>query len=228
MNKQLLHPSWQTALSEAFDQPYMQELQAFLDQETAAGKQILPAAEHRFNALQSTALDGVKVVILGQDPYPTPGHAHGLSFSVQPDVKPLPRSLGNINKELLSDLGIDNSHTGYLQPWAEQGVLLLNTVLSVEVGNAGSHQKRGWETFTDLVIRTISEQAQPCVFILWGKQAQNKVKLIDAEQHEIIATAHPSPLSARRGFFESKPFSKANAFLATQGREVVDWSLPYH
>ena len=226
MNKQLLHPSWQTALNAEFSQPYMQELQAFLDQEVASGKHILPAAEQRFNALRSTALDGVKVVILGQDPYPTPGHAHGLSFSVQPDVKPLPRSLGNINKELLSDLGIDNSHTGYLQPWAEQGVLLLNTVLSVAAGNAGSHQKRGWETFTDLVIRTISEQAQPCVFILWGKQAQNKIKLIDAERHEIIATAHPSPLSARRGFFESKPFSKANAFLAAQGREVVDWTLP--
>ena len=226
MNKQLLHPSWQTALSAEFSQPYMQELQAFLDQETAAGKHILPAAEHRFNALRSTAPDGVKVVILGQDPYPTPGHAHGLSFSVQPDVKSLPRSLGNINKELLSDLGINNSHTGYLQPWAEQGVLLLNTVLSVEAGNAGSHQKKGWETFTDIIIRTISEQAQPCVFILWGKQAQNKIKLIDAERHEVIATAHPSPLSARRGFFGSKPFSRANAFLAAQGREGVEWALP--
>lgn len=226
MNHQLLHPSWQTALSGEFSKPYMQALLAFLEQETAAGKHILPAGEHRFNALRSTALDGVKVVILGQDPYPTPGHAHGLSFSVQPEVKPLPRSLGNINKELLSDLGIDNSHTGYLQPWAEQGVLLLNTVLSVEAGNAGSHQKRGWETFTDLVIRTISEQAQPCVFILWGKQAQNKMPLIDAERHEIIATAHPSPLSARRGFFESKPFSKANAFLMAQGRDGVDWALP--
>ena len=226
MDNQLLHPSWQTALSGEFTQPYMQELLASLKQETASGKHILPTAEQRFNALRSTALNEVKVVILGQDPYPTPGHAHGLSFSVQPDVKPLPRSLGNINKELLSDLGIDNSHTGYLQPWAEQGVLLLNTVLSVEAGNAGSHQKRGWETFTDTVIRTISEQAQPCVFILWGKQAQNKIKLIDAARHEIIATAHPSPLSARRGFFGSKPFSKANAFLTAQGRKRVNWALP--
>ena len=226
MNSESLHPSWQAALSDEFNKPYMQDLQAFLEQEAASGKQILPAAEQRFNALQNTSLDAIKVVILGQDPYPTPGHAHGLSFSVQTGVKPLPRSLGNINKELLSDLGINNSHTGYLQPWAEQGVLLLNTVLSVEAGNAGSHQKRGWEAFTDTVIRTINEQAQPCVFILWGKQAQNKIKLIDNDRHEIIATAHPSPLSARRGFFGSQPFSRVNTFLTEQGRGAVDWALP--
>lgn len=225
MDKQSLHSSWQTALGAEFAKPYMQALQAFLEQEAAAGKQILPATTHRFNALQSTPLDKVKVIILGQDPYPTPGHAHGLSFSVQPDVKPLPRSLGNINKELISDLGIDNNHTGYLQPWAEQGVLLLNTILSVEAGNAGSHQKRGWEAFTDKVISVISEQAEPCVFILWGKQAQNKTKLIDNSRHEIIASAHPSPLSARRGFFDSKPFSRSNAFLESKGRGVVDWAL---
>jgi uracil-DNA glycosylase len=226
MNSELLHPDWQSALRSEFSQAYMQDLQAFLEQEQSAGKSILPPAEQRFNALQSTPPDAVKVVILGQDPYPTPGHAHGLSFSVQADVKPLPRSLGNINKELLSDLGIDNSHSGYLQPWATQGVLLLNTVLTVEAGNAGSHQKRGWETFTDQVIRTISAQTQPVVFILWGKHAQQKSKLIDGSRHDIIATAHPSPLSARRGFFGSKPFSRANAFLTAQGREAVDWALP--
>lgn len=221
-----LHLSWHKALGAEFTKPYFQELQTFLEQEEATGKHILPTAEHRFNALQTTPLNDVKVIILGQDPYPTPGHAHGLSFSVQPDVKPLPRSLGNINKELLNDLGIDNSHTGYLQPWAEQGVLLLNTVLSVEAGNAGSHQKKGWEAFTDTVIVTVSEQAEPCVFILWGKQAQNKASLIDATRHKIIATAHPSPLSARRGFFSSQPFSTANAFLAAQGREIINWALP--
>ncbi|MGB1011147.1 MAG: uracil-DNA glycosylase [Thiolinea sp.] len=226
MNPKSLSPGWQAALSAEFSKPYMQELQAFLTSEEAAEKQILPPAEQRFNALQSTEPDNVKVVILGQDPYPTPGHAHGLSFSVQPGVKPLPRSLGNINKELLSDLGIDNSHTGCLQPWAQQGVLLLNTVLSVEAGNAGSHQKRGWEHFTDTIIRYISEQAKPCVFILWGKQAQNKTALIDHTRHEIIASAHPSPLSARRGFFGSQPFSRTNTFLASKGRKSIDWALP--
>ncbi len=226
LNSESLHPSWKNVLHEEFSQPYMQELSAFLEQETTAGKHILPATTDRFNALNKTPLDEVKVVILGQDPYPTPGHAHGLSFSVQADVKPLPRSLSNINKELLSDLGIDNSHTGCLAPWAEQGVLLLNTVLTVEAGHAGSHQKRGWETFTDHIIRIISEQAEPCVFILWGKQAQNKTGLIATQRHKIIATAHPSPLSARRGFFGSKPFSRTNDFLVVQGRAAVDWVLP--
>ncbi|MEZ5538091.1 MAG: uracil-DNA glycosylase [Thiolinea sp.] len=226
MTPNALPPSWQATLTPEFSKPYMQDLLTFLEHEETAGKHILPPAEQRFNALQSTLPDKVKVVILGQDPYPTPGHAHGLSFSVLPDVKPLPRSLGNINKELLSDLGIDNSHSGCLQSWAEQGVLLLNTVLTVEAGNAGSHQKRGWETFTDTVIRTINEQTEPCVFILWGKQAQSKSKLINTDRHQIIASAHPSPLSARRGFFGSNPFSRANAFLTTHGRKAVDWQLP--
>ncbi len=226
MNSAVLPADWQDALATEFDKPYMQDLQTFLDAEVATGKQILPNTEQRFNALQGTLLPNVKVVILGQDPYPTPGHAHGLSFSVQPDVKPLPRSLGNINKELLSDLNIDNSHSGYLQPWAQQGVLLLNTVLSVEAGNAGSHQKRGWESFTDAVIRCVNSQAKASVFILWGKHAQKKIALINQEKHHIIATAHPSPLSARRGFFGSRPFSQANKFLQQQGRSQVDWALP--
>ncbi|MEZ5453242.1 MAG: uracil-DNA glycosylase [Thiothrix sp.] len=221
-----LPPSWQAAIGTEFTQPYMQSLATCLQAEEAAGKLILPPAEKRFNALQSTPLDQVRVVILGQDPYPTPGHAHGLSFSVQPEVAPLPRSLLNINRELLDDLGIDNSHTGHLQAWAEQGVLLLNTVLTVEAGNAGSHQKRGWETFTDSVIRAISAQSQPVVFILWGNHAQKKTELIDGLRHHIIASAHPSPLSARRGFFGSKPFSRANAFLQASGRSPVNWSLP--
>ncbi|EIJ35165.1 uracil-DNA glycosylase [Thiothrix nivea] len=221
-----LPPSWQAAIGTEFTQTYMQSLATFLQAEEAAGKLILPPAEKRFNALQSTPLDQVRVVVLGQDPYPTPGHAHGLSFSVQPGVSPLPRSLLNINRELLDDLSIDNSHTGHLQAWAEQGVLLLNTVLTVAAGNAGSHQKRGWETFTDKVIRAISAQSQPVVFILWGNHAQKKAELIDGQRHHVIASAHPSPLSARRGFFGSKPFSRANAFLQANGRSPVNWSLP--
>lgn len=226
MNSTLLPSDWQHALAAEFKQPYMQDLQTFLMAEAAAGKTILPPEAQRFNALHSTPLAQVKVIILGQDPYPTPGHAHGLSFSVQPNIKPLPRSLGNINKELLSDLGVDNSHSGHLQRWAQQGVLLLNTVLSVEAGQAGSHQKRGWEHFTDAVIHCVSEQASPSVFILWGKHAQKKTPLINQEKHAIIASAHPSPLSARRGFFDSRPFSQTNQFLQQQGRSPIDWALP--
>ncbi len=224
-SNEALPADWQQALATAFKQPSMQALQAFLAAETAAGKLILPPAAQRFNALHSTPLARVKVVILGQDPYPTPGHAHGLSFSVQAGVTPLPRSLSNINKELHSDLGIDNSHSGCLQPWAQQGVLLLNTVLSVAAGQAGSHQKRGWEAFTDAVISCINQQAQASVFILWGKQAQQKTALINQEKHAIIASAHPSPLSARRGFFGSQPFSRTNQWLQQQGREPIDWAL---
>lgn len=217
---------WQSVIGAEFTKPYMLTLNQFLQAEAAAGKLILPPAEQRFNALQSTPLEQVKVVILGQDPYPTPGHAHGLAFSVQAHVSPLPRSLLNINRELQDDLGIDNSHSGCLQAWAGQGVLLLNTVLTVEAGNAGSHQKRGWETFTDSIIQAVSAQAQPVVFILWGNHAQKKAELIDANRHCIIASAHPSPLSARRGFFGSRPFSRTNAFLQANGRTPVNWVLP--
>ena len=225
MQTPLLPPSWQVAIGAEFNKPYLLTLSEFLQAEAAAGKQILPAVEQRFNALQSTPLDQVKVVILGQDPYPTPGHAHGLAFSVQPQLAPLPRSLLNINRELQADLGLDNSHTGCLQAWAEQGVLLLNTVLTVEAGKAGSHQKRGWELFTDQVIRAVSAQTQPVVFMLWGKPAQTKAALIDPSRHCIISNAHPSPLSAHRGFFGSCPFSRANTFLQAQGRAPVDWLL---
>lgn len=226
MQSTMLPPAWQAVVGAEFAKPYMQELVAFLQAEEMEGKLILPSADKRFNALQTRPPDQVRVVILGQDPYPTPGHAHGLSFSVQPGVAPLPRSLVNINRELQDDLGIDNSHTGCLQAWAEQGVLLLNTVLTVEAGKAGSHQKRGWESFTDAVIRTVSAQEQPVVFILWGNHAQKKTALIDAGRHCVIASAHPSPLSARRGFFGSRPFSRTNAFLREQGRQPVDWALP--
>jgi uracil-DNA glycosylase len=220
-----LPDSWQHALNDEFQQAYWVKLQAFLAQEQAAGKTILPSAENRFNALQATPLDQVNVVILGQDPYPTEGHAHGLSFSVLPDVKPLPRSLQNINKELQSDVGVDNRHTGYLQAWAEQGVLLLNTVLTVVAGKAGSHQKRGWEQFTDAVIRAANAQSNPVVFVLWGGHAQKKIALIDASKHLILQSAHPSPLSARHGFFGSKPFSQINQFLQQHGRGTINWQL---
>lgn len=225
MQNTTLSPSWQAAIGAEFTKPYMLALHDFLQAETAAGKHILPMPEQRFNALQSTPLNQVKVVILGQDPYPTPGHAHGLAFSVQPELASLPRSLRNINRELQDDLGIDNSHTGYLQTWAEQGVLLLNTVLTVEAGKAGSHQQRGWETFTDRIIQAVSAQEQPVVFILWGNHAQKKTALINTARHCILASAHPSPLSARRGFFGSRPFSHANAFLQASGRMPVEWSI---
>ncbi len=217
--------AWQTALADTLQHPDLQALLSFLAAQEQAGKLILPPSATRFQALQATPPDKVKVVILGQDPYPTPGHAHGLAFSVLPEVKPLPRSLKNIYKELLDDVGVDNQHSGYLQPWAEQGVLLLNTVLTVEAGNAGSHQKRGWERLTDRVIDTINGQPQPVVFVLWGGHAQKKAERIDSQRHLVIQTAHPSPLSARRGFFGSKPFSKINAFLREHGRDSIDWQV---
>lgn len=220
-----IDPSWLQAIGQEFEQPYMQTLEAFIEQEEAQGKLILPPINQRFNALKTTPLSQVKVVILGQDPYPTPGHAHGLAFSVLPEVRPLPRSLANINKELLADVGVDNNHNGYLQAWAEQGVLLLNTVLSVEAGNANAHQKKGWERFTDAVIKAVSAQTEPTVFVLWGGNAQKKESLIDSSRHLVIKSAHPSPLSARQGFFGSKPFSRINAFLAQHGRTPIDWQL---
>lgn len=220
-----LHPSWLAVIGSEFNQSYMQELKTFLAQEKAAHKTILPHSSLWFNALNSTPLDQVKVVILGQDPYPTPGHAHGLCFSAMPDVKPLPKSLQNINKELFDDLGINNTHTAYLQPWAEQGVLLLNAVLTVEAGNANSHQGKGWEGFTDAIIRAINDQAESVVFILWGSYAQKKAAFIDTNKHCVIKSAHPSPLSAYRGFWGSKPFSKTNDYLQQQGKTPINWQL---
>ncbi len=220
-----MHSSWLKALGDEFDKPYMQQLKAFLSAEKAANQTILPPFKLTFNALQITSLEQVKVVILGQDPYPTVGHAHGLCFSVLPEVTPLPKSLLNINKELKTDLDIDNGHTGYLQPWAEQGVLLLNSVLSVRAGQAGSHQNQGWETFTDKIIEIINAQQQNVVFILWGAYAQKKGKIVDSKRHFMIKSAHPSPLSAYRGFFGSRPFSQANEYLKTHQKTPIDWSL---
>jgi uracil-DNA glycosylase len=185
---------------------------------------IYPDKHDIFNALHYTAYKDVKVVILGQDPYHGPGQAHGLAFSVKKGV-PVPRSLINIFKELKSDLGIDPPGNGYLKPWAEQGVLLLNTVLTVRDGDAHSHKKLGWETFTDAVISAVDRKHTPVVFILWGRPAQEKQKLITNPIHKIIKSVHPSPLSASRGFFGSRPFSQANAFLEASGQAPIDWSL---
>jgi len=220
-----LNNNWKQVLHNEINQPYIQTLTQYLAQEESQGKIILPPPNQRFNALNSTPLNQIKVVILGQDPYPTIGHAHGLCFSVLPEVKPLPKSLININKELLSDIGVDNSHTGYLQPWAEQGVLLLNAVLTVEAGKANAHQNRGWETFTDAVIREINAQTEHCVFILWGAYAQKKGKLIDRDKHLVIESPHPSPLSAYRGFFGSQPFSKTNQYLKQHGKFEIVWQV---
>lgn len=225
MNSIHLEASWLTHLQNEFDQPYMQELRAFLIREKEQGKIILPKGSLWFNALNSTPLDQVKVVILGQDPYPTIGHAHGLCFSVLPEVKPLPKSLQNINQELFNDLGINNGHIGYLQPWADQGVLLLNAVLTVEAGKSNAHQGRGWERFTDKVIEIINRECDHVVFILWGSYAQKKGATIDSRGHLIIKSPHPSPLSAYRGFFGSRPFSRTNAYLIQNGKQPIDWQL---
>jgi uracil-DNA glycosylase len=220
-----LDTSWLAHLEDEFTKPYMQELKSFLSHERGLGKNILPHASLWFNALNSTPLDGIKVVILGQDPYPSLGHAHGLCFSALPEVKPLPKSLLNIYKELKEDVGIDNFHTPYLQPWAEQGVLLLNAVLTVEAGKSNAHAGRGWEQFTDKIIEVINSRCQNVVFVLWGSYAQKKGVAIDGSTHLILKAPHPSPLSAYRGFFGSKPFSQTNNYLMSVGKGAIDWQL---
>jgi len=222
-----LEASWLAELGAEFEKPYMQALKAFLVDEKANGKRILPSSANWFAAFNHTPFKAVKVVILGQDPYPTIGHAHGLCFSVQPDVKPLPKSLLNINKELFDDCGIDNSHTGYLMPWAKQGVLLLNAVLTVEAGCTNSHQGKGWETFTDAAIAALNAHHDHLVFVLWGSYAQKKGVIIDRNKHTVISSPHPSPLSAYRGFFGSKPFSHINRDCAAHGKTLIDWQLPH-
>ncbi len=219
-----LHPSWLKVVGDEFHKPTMQQLRTFLVGEMQAGKVILPEPKLWFNALNTTPFDQVKVVILGQDPYPTPGHAHGLCFSVLPQVKPLPKSLQNIFKELKDDTGIDHFANGCLQGWAEQGVLLLNAVLTVEAGKPNSHQGKGWETFTDAVVHAISQKRENVVFLLWGAYAQKKGRIIDPRRHHILKAPHPSPLSAHRGFFGCRHFSHTNAYLSEQGLAPIDWS----
>lgn len=220
-----LEASWKEALHGEFEKPYMKELGDFLRAEKAAGKVIFPPGPLIFNALNSTPLDKVKVVIIGQDPYHGPGQAHGLCFSVQPGV-PTPPSLQNIYKELQRDLNLPIPSHGYLQHWAEQGVLLLNTSLTVEQARAGSHAQAGWQQFTDKVIEVVSQRCEHLVFLLWGSHAQGKQKLIDAQKHLILKSAHPSPLSAYRGFLGNGHFSRTNKFLEQHGLAPIDWSLP--
>lgn len=219
-----LEPEWKAALEAEFGQPYMKELRDFLRQEAANGKTVHPRGTDIFNAFSHTPLGKVKVVIIGQDPYHGPGQAHGLSFSVRDGVPP-PPSLKNIYKEMQSDLGAPVPKTGNLTPWADQGVLLLNAVLTVQEANAGSHRNRGWEKFTDRVIQILSERDDPVVFILWGAFAQSKAGMIRQPPHAIIKSAHPSPLSAYNGFFGSKPFSRANALLKQWGKDPIKWEL---
>ncbi len=220
-----LDDSWKAVLAPEFESPYMAGLKAFLQEEKAAGKVIFPKGSEYFRALDLTPFDKVRVVILGQDPYHGEGQAHGLCFSVRPGVRP-PPSLVNIYKELKTDLGIDPPRHGFLEHWARQGVLLLNSVLTVERGLAASHQGRGWEKFTDAVIRAVNNLPYPVVFILWGSYAQKKAAFVDRERHLVLKSAHPSPLSAHSGFLGSRPFSKTNDFLVSKGFAPIDWSLP--
>jgi uracil-DNA glycosylase len=224
-----LHESWRGPLAEEFASPYMAALRAFLLAEKAAGKPIFPKGNEWFRALDLTPLDQVRVVILGQDPYHGEGQAHGLCFSVRPGVRP-PPSLVNIYKELHSDLGLARPGHGFLEHWASQGVLLLNSVLTVQMGLAASHKDRGWEKFTDAVIQLVAAKPEPVVFILWGAYAQKKAAFIrsveQSGRHLVLKSAHPSPLSAHNGFLGSRPFSKANAFLEANGQTPIDWALP--
>ena len=216
--------NWQPIIEEAASTPTYQKLREFLKEEYSTYT-IFPTMENIWTAFQWTDYEDVKVVILGQDPYHGEGQAHGLSFSVQPQVK-IPPSLRNIYKELEDDLGISPVNHGYLKFWAEQGVFLLNAVLTVRSGEANSHRGKGWEELTDFAIASLNEREEPIVFILWGASARKKQALIDTDKHYVITSAHPSPLSAHRGFLGSKPFSKTNELLEASGQEPIDWQLP--
>lgn len=223
MLKEILKNNWNNILNDEFSKEYYINLRKFLVTEYKT-KTIYPDMYDIFNALHYTDYPDVKVVILGQDPYHGINQAHGLSFSVKPGIEP-PPSLKNIFKELHDDLGFDIPKSGYLKKWADHGVLLLNTVLTVRAGAANSHKGKGWETFTDRIITSLNDSEKPIVFILWGNNAISKEKLITNKKHFILKSVHPSPLSAHRGFFGSKPFSKANSFLISAKREPIDWRL---
>ncbi len=220
-----LHESWLSRLQAEFEAEYMQQLRAFLLQRKQAGAVVFPPGGEIFAALNTTPFDQVKVVILGQDPYHGPGQAHGLCFSVKPGVA-VPPSLLNIYKELHSDIGFEIPRHGYLMPWAEQGVLLLNAVLTVERGRAGAHQNKGWEKFTDAVIQHLNAERRGLVFLLWGSYAQKKAAFVDRNRHLVLSSPHPSPLSASRGFFGCRHFSQANQYLQQNDQAAVDWQLP--
>ena len=229
MSEVRLHESWLGPLGAEFEQPYMKDLRNFLIAERAAGRRIFPKGSEWFRALDLTPLGQVRVVILGQDPYHGPGQAHGLCFSVRPGT-PAPPSLVNIYKELQSDLGIPPARHGFLEHWAKQGVLLLNSVLTVRMGQAASHRERGWERFTDAAIAAVNRQQSPVVFMLWGSYAQKKAAQIDSidkgGRHLVLRAPHPSPLSAHGGFFGCRHFSKANQFLESRGLAPIGWALP--
>jgi uracil-DNA glycosylase len=220
-----LDSSWLEHLGGEFGQPYMAELKRFLVAERERGKRIFPRGSEWFRALDLTPLEDVRVVILGQDPYHGLGQAHGLCFSVRPGVQP-PPSLVNIYKELNSDLGVAPAGHGFLEHWAKQGVLLLNSVLTVEMGRAASHREKGWERFTDQIVQAVNAKREPVVFMLWGSYAQKKAAFVDTSRHLVLKAPHPSPLSAHSGFFGCRHFSKANAFLESKGLRPVDWALP--
>jgi len=220
----ILKNDWAPLLEAEFTKPYYLQLRQFLREEYA-NHVVYPEMYDIFNALHYTPYAGTRVVILGQDPYHGPGQAHGLSFSVKPGM-PLPPSLQNIFKELQADLGLPIPNNGYLVKWAEQGVLLLNTVLTVRRGQPQSHQGKGWEPFTDQVIRALNQRPDPVIFLLWGRPAQEKSKLITAPHHVLLRAPHPSPLSAHRGFFGSRPFSQVNQLLRQMGRPEIDWQIP--
>lgn len=220
-----IEDTWKTALADEFSSDYMQNLRAFLLSEKQQGKVIFPKGNEYFHALNMTPLPYVKVVILGQDPYHGDGQAHGLSFSVRPGVR-IPPSLQNIYKEIADDLDIIIPNHGFLEDWARQGVLLLNSVLTVERAQAASHQGRGWEQFTDAVIRAINEQNDGVVFMLWGSYAQKKAAFVDQSKHLVLKAPHPSPLSAHRGFLGCKHFSQANEYLSTKRKKPIEWTLP--
>lgn len=225
INRIKLKDCWKQALQEEFGQTYMKELKSFLVSEYQQGKTIYPAKDKYFEALNLTGFNDVKVVILGQDPYHNPNQAHGLSFSVRPGVAP-PPSLMNIYKELEADISFTPPKHGYLKHWAKEGVLLLNSILTVEANKAGSHQKKGWESFTDAIIKKLDLERSNLVFILWGSYAQKKGAFIDKNKHLVLSAVHPSPLSAYRGFFGCKHFSKANEYLSAHNLPTIDWSLP--
>lgn len=220
-----LHPEWLAELADEFDTPHMRALKTFLLDRKRQGAVVYPKGSDMFKALNVTPLSTVKVVVLGQDPYHGPNQAHGLSFSVQPGVA-IPPSLKNIYKAIEQDFNIKMPKHGHLMHWAKQGVLLLNTVLSVEDGQAGAHQNKGWEPFTDRVIEVINQKCPHVVFMLWGAHAQKKAQALDADKHLILKAPHPSPLSAHRGFLTCGHFSQANAWLRAQGQSTIDWSLP--
>lgn len=215
---------WLNAIEDEFKQPYYKELYKFVKEEYSTTT-IYPPAEDIFNAMHFTPLSEVKVLILGQDPYHNEHQAHGLSFSVLPEQKDIPPSLQNIYKELNEDLGCNIPNNGYLKKWADQGVLLLNTVLTVRAHQANSHQGRGWEKFTDAIIRAVNEQDRPVVYMLWGRPAQSKIPMLTNPKHLILKAPHPSPLSAYRGFFGCKHFSQTNTFLQENGIEPIDWQI---